>query len=245
MNKVADSLESAVLQELITRQLGTNGVTRNLNPEIDGNGLLAAFILSREFEQLYHKAIQEFSRSDSSLTKTKNKFSGGLFHELAYLFLVASQDDSHAVLTYADTLKFYMHLFSGAPLIHNKFGQDSLGGISVPDGIILRLNDGTAEVEALCEYTQDRNPKILINKYNGMIKDIEKFKVFHEAHILFLAPRSVELPVEIELCPSVKTCEIPIDSYEFGRFVRHVISAARRRERKHANPGYSQPLKTA
>lgn len=145
------------------------------------------FRAGRVFEEIYQEAARLHLelRTDDELKELRNCLAGAIFQEMAYCFLVNTIQPK-IVLSAERTLEFYSRLHPQESRINYPFGQDSLRGISVPDGLAI---DEGGSISDVCEYTTYGNWANFKNKYRHFCESQGEFtELFANVRLLFVLP---------------------------------------------------------
>jgi len=148
------------------------------------------------------------------------RFAGRLNQDMIYNFFVNREPRPNILLSPERTLEFYKKLYPNKPTTKNTLGFDSLEGISVPDGIIVKEHEGIA---AVCEYTLRGDKETFEKKYNGFCINKEHFpQVFANANLLFAVLSDTYLPISITRQTEVKVKRIPFKHKQFRNYVKNI-----------------------
>lgn len=185
-------------------------------------GIRDEFKKSKRFKQIYEKATKYLytPHTDRRLKEFMGRFAGRLNQDTIYNFFVTKQSQSNILLSPERTFEFYKKLYSDKPVIENILGLDSLEGISVPDGIVVKEHEG---IVAVCEYTLTGDEQIFGKKYSGFcIGKKHSPQVFADAHLLFVVLNDAYLPKSIIRHAEVKVKRIPFRYEQFRNYVEGV-----------------------
>jgi hypothetical protein len=177
------------------------------------------FKKSKRFKQIYGEAIKYLCtlHTDMEFKEFMGRFAGRLNQDMIYDFFVTRQSQSNILLSPERTFEFYKKLYSDKPVIENLLGLDSLGGISVPDGIVVKEHEG---IVAVCEYTLTRKDQTFEKKYSGFhINRTNSPQVFSDAGLLFVVLKNAYLPESIIKHTEVKAERMPFSYRQFQNFV--------------------------
>ena len=235
-----ESSIDAVLNRLLIEQKAELGKTPFAPESFDRRKpVLAKFISSSRFREIYDQAMRFhlMPHTDEELEEYRNRFAGRLFEELAYSFLSGREFPGRIVLSPERTLNVYMAFYPGMPVAYNLFGA-SIGGISVPDGIMFEAHDGIERIVAVCEYTLFGHPSNFETTYEAFNKDKGHFKqTFADANLVFIVPKEPHVPSRIRYNRAVKVQELPFVRSQFRDFVDNVYCRYRKEQgTEHEHP---------
>lgn len=189
------------------------------------NSLLEAYLGSERFEQAYNAARNYLlmPRTDKKLEEFKGIFTGRMYEDLAYIFMANTELQSGVILSPERAFEFYRAMYPNKDIIQHPFGSNSLKGISVPDGITVRENDGIESIVGVCEYTLSGHRDIFPNKYkrfNARKRDFPE--LFSNAHLLFVVPTKAGLLRAAKRRDEVRFDKMPFTHEQFRNFVDKV-----------------------
>lgn len=107
-------------------------------------GFFDAYPRTPHFKELGEEFLRTLlcPASYNSLNTLTSRFAGAVFQDFAASFVAECVNKSledQIFLTATPVLEFFHYIYPDKPLIPDHFGQDSLRGISVPDGLIVSV----------------------------------------------------------------------------------------------------------
>lgn len=172
---------------------------------------------SRDFAKAYREASLRMFRPSEDLDMLRRHFSGKMFEDIAFDYLLSNKPPFSLVLSMDDTLSIYQRLYPSSRMIKNRFELDSLTK-PVPDGLIIRETGLGHTVLAVCEYTLRGSEEYFEKKYEAFS---ESRKFFPEADLLFIIPSSLRLP-RINF-GDIRVLQTPFTRHQFREFIRGVL----------------------
>lgn len=191
--------------------------------------VLSEFNSSSRFRKIYDQSMRFhlMPHSDEELKKYRDYFAGKLFEEIAYSLLSGMEFPGRIVLSPDRTVHVYRAFYPGMPITSHFFGV-SIGGISVPDGMMFEVREGIERIVAVCEYTLFGHPSYFDNKYQSFNKTQRKFEQrFADTNLMFVVPKEAHVPSSIRYNKAVKVQELPFVHSQFRDFVDNVYNRYR------------------
>ena len=134
-------------------------------------------------------------RTEEEIDDFRHLFDGFLYEGLVYQILAGRQPPSKTLLSPEKTVELYEKFYPHASKVENIFGQETLYGISVPDGILVEESEKGSILAAVCEYTLLGSMDNLGSKFYAFTKDKNNFPaLFDFAEFVFVVPKGSELP---------------------------------------------------
>ena len=191
-------------------------------------GLREATRESAWFKRIYGEAVNRFSvpLSGVDLRQLKGEFSGAIFENMAYHFLLADLDNQTTLLSPQQTFEIYLIQlgldYTSEKVIQHPFDGWGIIGISVPDGLEVGLID--LQIKRVHEYTTS-------NKNHHLSRKVTSFWANRQHHQFppSEAGLTMTLPdgIMIEnrrLAKDLKTKHLPITGSQFREFIHHTIN---------------------
>lgn len=95
-----------------------------------------------------------------NLQEYTERLQGKVFELLAYATLSAWQPDNRAVLSPRDTVDFFQTLYPRHRRIDIPGGHGTIGGVYVPDGLVVEMRKDGPQILKVLEYTKNVDAKI-------------------------------------------------------------------------------------
>ena len=180
-------------------------------PVIDSLTLVRTFQSSEIFDRLYKEMwnLVDGSRNLREIKKWRGRFRGGLFQGMAYLYVLNSLPPNEFSLSFDEIRAVYKELFPDAEDMEDPFEQSSLAGVTVPDGLVKKRENGRERYVRVCEFTLDSSS--VSSKY-------EAFKI-HK--------KKCEIPVRIAEDADVDVRPLPLTRVEFYEYDDYIYSSYR------------------
>lgn len=151
---------------------------------------------------------------------------GRLFELLSYAVLSAWQPKDRVVLSPKDTVEFFGKLYPRHRKISTPGGHGTIGGVYVPDGLILKIGqDGTPQVHRVLEYTKNISDKVRDGKHeSALVEQTMNNPLFQDAeHVLVFPTQLIQTDILDKL--GERVCyQMPFNSSDFGIVADGVIS---------------------
>lgn len=207
-----------------------NGLGRfTVSPEnvLIGNRFFVRWYKRQDsFQDILAEAKYMLFTSSEGANEVKSRLSGGLFQDIASIYLVGNvaKNNSERTVVLADNvLSFFRGLYPNAAVIHNPVTADSLTGASAPDGLIVDKSG----IVSVCEYTLNANQWYFENKYSKFRAKKRNFpELFAHSNLLFVVPKTVPSVMEgIKAAVgdnTVQFLELPFSRTDFRRFIKKV-----------------------
>ncbi|MEX2007425.1 MAG: hypothetical protein WD992_01515 [Candidatus Levyibacteriota bacterium] len=206
------------------KALGLDGVAL-----YTGEQLVEWYRGSNIFLELYKKAFREFlqPRTEQELDELQWRLVGGAFEGLAFAYLSKQTERDNIVFSPDRTSQLWHELYPNASSMENSFSSASLFGISVPDGVAVRLVGDEYKITTVYEY------KSGINGTRGLDRSITEFRKAQERFPhLFDSPRlevvsleGSQLPSPVENRPEVGLMSLPFNNLEYHFFVEYLFDS--------------------
>ena len=187
--------------------------------------LLEAYLGSERFEQAYNATRNYLlmPRTDKELEEIRKRFAGRLYEDLAYIFMANEEFQSGVILSPERAFEFYRAMYPNKDIIEHPFGSNSLKGISVPDGIAVRENEGIDSIVGVCEYTLSGHRGIFQDKYEWFNARKRNFPgLFSNAQLLFVVPNKTSLLGAAKGRNQVRFNKMPFTHEQFRNFIDKV-----------------------
>lgn len=177
------------------------------------------------FQTLYQQARRCYlvPLSTKLISQVEDRMAGEVYEKLAYYFLTVQRPEGTVLLSPERTLQFYQALYPNAKIMQHLF-TNSLAGISVPDGLLVKSENGVPHISSVCEYTTYRNLADIRRKSNNLQIDQRNYpKLFAESQFQLILPQNnnlTSLPGDVR--PTYQ--EIPVSTGELGRIITFILS---------------------
>lgn len=182
------------------------------------------------FQKILGEAKHILSTSSEDANEVISKLSGGLFQDIASIYLIGKEERNsleRTVVLPANVFSFFTNLYPNASVIHNTITTESLKGASVPDGLII----DKLGIVSVCEYTLNEGQSYFEDKYYKFRTKKRNFPwLFTNSNLLFVVPNTVH-PVMEKIKENigdstVQFLEIPFSRNEFRKFIEKVLRNA-------------------
>src|SRR3990167_1031970 len=197
-------------------------------PVIDSLTLVRTFQSSEIFDRLYKEMwnLVDGSRNLREIKKWRGRFRGGLFQGMAYLYVLNSLPPNEFSLSFDEIRAVYKELFPDAEDMEDPFEQSSLAGVTVPDGLVKKRENGRERYVRVCEFTLDSSS--VSSKYEAFKIHKKKFRdQFRGAQLLLVVPEDCEIPVRIAEDADVDVRPLPLTRVEFYEYDDYIYSSYR------------------
>lgn len=185
-------------------------------------GIFADFLRTGGSITIYSRALEYILATSGKLDVGDfvRRLAGKTYQEITYFYLSRQQIPSRTLISPKRTLFLYGRLYPNRVIKENPLGLDSINGISVPDGLIINVHNGTGRIEAVCEYTSHGDYEYFRNKVDGYEIHKEHFPVlFENSHLLFFIPDGSSLFDYTNFGKNVKHKKLPFSGDEFHDFI--------------------------
>jgi len=137
---------------------------------------------------LTHPNIEKSRIKHDNSDRIRDKLSGAIFEEVAYIFS-GHYFNSGVVLSPKRTKQYFGLLYESVDTVTNTFGFDSLDGVQVPDGLVVRLEGATKRITGFCEFTTIEHQDSIEKKVRGFRAiQSEQPEIFGKSTLYFATP---------------------------------------------------------
>lgn len=212
--------------------------TRSIQPprfEIEGVSLFDEFPLSVRYLALQQRMIDHLtgiSGIDIDLSLLPTEFAGAVFEEFAY-FAIGGTTEETTLLPPDETFKYFQHYLHPDGLTIEHAFTTGLNGISIPDGLRLKVDEDASYPEAVYEYTlttkrERTGPYFEPKYYHHQIRARDFPGFFEGVPLVFVVPTQDGLPETIANQVGVGkrkvgVLELPFSHLEFRGYVEGLL----------------------
>lgn len=135
------------------------------NVDIGNRFFLGWYQKQDSFQKILGEAKYMLATSSEDANEAISRLSGGLFQDIASIYLIGNQaknNPERTVVLTANALSFFTDLYPNASEVHHPISGNSLDGASVPDGLII----DKLGIVSVCEYTLRENQRYFEDKYH-------------------------------------------------------------------------------
>lgn len=207
----------AFLYKLVSKQSDVLDNAQKVNILSSRKELIKGFGLSPAFTDIYQEAVRFhlMPHSDQEMKYFRGRFAGAVFQSMA---LNATPE---LTLLPENVLTFYRKMYPHVPLVENPVGLTSLMGISVPDGLGIRIEQlGKVNVTNVYECSLTNRVDGYERHYLGFLIRRKKFpNIFADSQLVFITPRESYLPSDIRKDPNVRLVELGISRKQLRDYI--------------------------
>lgn len=199
-----------------------------------------------EFGQIYSQSLHFFliPRSEEEVKTIKFVLAGSFFQQIAFATVSQNLPDELLLLSPERTLDFYQLLFPRAMVIKHPLGTDSLRGISVPDGLLIKNSSNDIGILAAVEYTLEGKTDYFQKKILPFKGDQDRFpSLLRNSQLLFVTPTFSRQRPYLPSVWKAKIQELPFTHHQFRNFSSWIYEHHRQYQNIHEPDDTSATLK--